>query len=356
MRGGIPGLLGVVLVWGVLSTACRAPRDEAPVLSQEAITVYTTLLDEEIKTYLAAFQAVYPTAKVKIVQSSTGPLVSRLVAERYHPRADVLWGVDVTNLVLLEWHDMLVPYTPAGLARMSPQFYSVHRPPYWVGISARMLAFCVNLERLAQYKLPLPVAWRDLSNPAYKGHLVLPNPTTSGTGYLVLDTVLQHYGKVEGWEYLDALHQNVMMHAGSGAEPCRLAGLGEATIGVTYGMAGLQEKSTGVPIEVIFPSDVTGWDMVANALVKRPALTIKPAAKAFLDWAISDSAMQAYGKKSPLTAVRTNIAPMPGFPNDLARRLFDKDMMWSAAHHDSIIREWQRRYGNRVDGNKVASN
>jgi iron(III) transport system substrate-binding protein len=115
MRCSIPGFLGVVLVWSLLRPGCRATRDEAPGSPQEEITVYTGLLAEEAKTYLASFQMAYPTIKVNLIRESAGPLIDRMLADRPNPQADVLWGLGVTSLVLLDWHDLLVPYAPAGL-------------------------------------------------------------------------------------------------------------------------------------------------------------------------------------------------------------------------------------------------
>lgn len=350
MRCSIPSLLGVVLVWGVFSTTWGTIRDGAPVTPQEEITVYTALLPENVQTYLASFQRAYPTIKVTLVRESTGPLIDRLRAERQNPQADVIWGLGVTSLVLLEWEDLLVPYAPAGLSRVLPLFRDVRTPPYWVGVYAWTLVFCVNPVQLAQLELPLPTAWDDLSNPVYRGHLGLADPVKSGTGYLMIDTVLQRYGKVEGWEYLDGLHQNVLRYVPSSEEACRLAGSldDEIAIVVTSDEAGSHQKKGGTPIELIFPSEGSGWDMRANALVKKRSLTIKPAAKTFLDWAISDGAMQAYARNVALTAVRLDNPVPPGFPSDLDRQLFDKDIMRSVAHRDIILREWQRRYGNKM--------
>jgi iron(III) transport system substrate-binding protein len=349
MRWSISGFLGVMLVWGVCSAAWGAMRDSASVTPQEEITVYTALLPENAQSYLASFQRAYPAIKVTLVRESTGPLIDRLRAERQDPQADVIWGLGVTSLVLLEWEDLLVPYAPAGLSRVLPLFRDARTPPYWVGIYAWILVYCVNPDQLARLDLPLPTAWRDLGNPVYRGHLGLADPVKSGTGYLLVDTVLQHYGKNAGWEYLDALHQNVPRYVPSSEEACRLAGsLGdEIAIVVTSDEAGSHQKKGGTPVELIFPSEGSGWDMRANALVKKRSLTIKPAAKTFLHWAISDGAMQAYARNVALTAVRLD-NPLPsGFPSDLDRQLFDKDIMRSAAHRDIILREWQRRYGNK---------
>src|SRR5437762_10575642 len=43
-------------------------------------------------------------------------------------------------------------------------------------------------------------------------------------------------------------------------------------------------------MQLIYPAEGSGWDIEASALIQKDH--IQPAAKTFLDWAISDSAMQ----------------------------------------------------------------
>jgi iron(III) transport system substrate-binding protein len=218
-----------------------------------------------------------------------------------------------------------------------------------VGIDAWTSVFCINTERLEAHQLPFPMSWRDLSQPVYQGQLTMPNPLVTGTGYMVIDTILQHYGQTKGWEYLDALHQNVVQYVDASAEPCRKAGTGEIAIGVAHDLAGSLEKRKDKAIEVIFPQEGAAWDMEGNALVKKAE--IKPAAKIFLDWAISDDAMQTYGRNYALTAVKTDLVLPPGLPSDPAHHLFDRDFVWGAAHRDSVLRQWQQRYNNKVVSN-----
>lgn len=344
-----PVLWGGVLLWVVLSTACHATRDDAPAQSQDEITVYTALLRHEYKAYLAVFHKAYPDIRVNVVPDATGKLSDRLLNERNNPQADVIWGLAVTNLILFEWYDMLAPYAPDGLARVRSQFRDSHTPPHWVGIDAWTSVFCINTERLEASQLRLPTTWDDLRDPVYQGQLIMPNPLTTGTGYMVIDTILQHYGQTKGWEYLEALHKNIVKYVPASTEPCRLAGAGEIGIGIDHDLAGNLQKTKGKPIEVIFPREGAAWDMEANALVKK--VEIKPAAQIFLNWAISDGAMQTYGLKYALTAVKTDLLLPQGLPSDPAHHLFDRDFVWGAAHRDGVLRRWQQRYSNKAVSN-----
>ncbi|MRT18711.1 putative 2-aminoethylphosphonate ABC transporter substrate-binding protein, partial [Vitellibacter sp. q18] len=89
----------------------------------------------------------------------------------------------------------------------------------------------------------------------------------------------------------------------SGSKPAKLAGSGEYPIGITLGYRATQQLSSGEPIEVVFPKEGSGWDLEANALVKKD--NIKKEAKLFLDWAISDSAMDRYAHEVAVTSIKT---------------------------------------------------
>src|SRR5262245_149961 len=250
-----------------------AADSAAPADSGE-ITVYTALEDDQIEGYLKVFNEAYPNIKVNTVRDSTGIITARLLAEKDNPQADAVWGLAATSLLVADKEGMLEPYTPAGLDRIDAKFRDPNNPPHWVGNDVWMSAFCVNTIESEKLGLPMPASWDDLLNPVYKGHIVMPNPNSSGTGFLSVAGILQLKGEEAGWAYLDKLHENIGQYTHSGSKPCKLAGTGEYAIGVSFDYRALQQKADGEPIEAVFPKEGSGWDMEANALMKKD--TINP--------------------------------------------------------------------------------
>jgi iron(III) transport system substrate-binding protein len=162
--------------------------------TQGEITVYTALEDDQIAKYLPIFSAKYPDIKVNIMRDSTGIITAKLLAEKDNPQADAVWGLAATSLLVADKQDMLEPYAPAGLERISPSFRDPADPPHWVGIDTWFSAFCVNTEELKAKNLPIPTSWADLIKPEYKGMIVMPNPASSGTGFLSVSAILQMMG------------------------------------------------------------------------------------------------------------------------------------------------------------------
>lgn len=320
----------------------QAQTSPAATTGSAELTVYTALEDDQIKEYLTTFNEQNPNIKVNVVRDSTGVITAKLLAEKANPQADVVWGTAVSSLLVADQQGMLEPYAPKGLERVQDQFRDPANPPRWVGIDAWMSAFCVNTVELQKKNLPMPTSWADLAKPEYKGQIVMSNPASSGTGFLSVSAILQMKGEDEGWKYLDALHQNVAQYMHSGSRPCKAAGAGEYPIGISFDYRAVKQKNDGEPIEPVFPMEGSGWDIEANALIKKA--NIKPEARTFLDWAISDDVSQKYAENFAITAVKTNVPVPAGYPADPIKQLAKNDFNWAAANRDRILEEWTKRY------------
>lgn len=316
----------------------------------EELLVYTALEDDEIPIYLKIFNKSHPDIKVKIVRDSTGIITAKILAEKDNPQADLIWGTAATSLMLADQAGIIEPYAPQGLDRVRAKMRDSNKVPHWVGIKAWMTGFCVNTIETKALKLPHPESFADLVKPVYKGHLIMPNPNSSGTGFLTVSAILQMMGEEKGWAYLDKLHANISRYTHSGSKPCKLAGAGETPIGISFAYRGFKQKAKGEPVVTMFPKEGSGWDVEANALVRKA--TIKAAAKIFLDWAVSPEVMKAYGKVYPVTAYESGNPIPEGFPRNPEAQLIKNDFDWAAKNRMRILKEWAARYDSKSDPKK----
>ena len=335
----------------VLFTSCSGSGEGAKTAGEKnrgKITVYTALEDELVEKYLKSFTAKYPDIDVNIVRESTGIITARLLAEKSNPQADAVWGTAASSLLILDERNMLEPYAPAGINGILPKFKSAKSVPTWVGIDVWETAFIINTVELA--KLGLKVSdiksYDDLLQPKLKGRVVMSNPSSSGTGLLTVTGLLQLKGKGTdaGWNFLARLHENVYQYVHSGSKPAKMAGAGECVIGVSFGYAGIKQKRGGLPVEIVFPAEGSGWDLEANALIKKK--TVNPAAKTFLDWAISDDAMNLYKDSYPILANGKG-GKYDGFDGDPVRQLIDNDLAWIASNREKILDKWTEKFDGK---------
>jgi iron(III) transport system substrate-binding protein len=215
-----------------------------------------------------------------------------------------------------------------------------------VGVDAYLTAFCFNTEVAAQHNLPKPTSWEDLLDPVYEGHIVMPNPASSGTGFMFVSSVLQGLGEDEGWEYLSALDENMAIYTKSGSKPCKMAGAGEYAIGISFAFVAARLQREGAPLEFVLPAEGSGYEIEANALMK--GANNPEGAKRFLDWAIDDEAMNLYAKYFAVVAKPGFPAP-EGMPADTADRLFPMSFQWSSDNRDPLLEKWSGMFAAKTE-------
>jgi len=315
------------------------------------ITVYTALEDDEISVYLPAFEKAHPDIKVNIIRDSTGIVTAKLLAERQNPVADVVWGTAATSLLICDEMGMLAGYNPKGVEKVRDGMKDTkNKTARWVGIKAWVTGIVGNTIEMKAKGMTMPKSYADLIKPEYRGALVMPNPASSGTGFLTVSAILQLMGEEQGWLFMDKLHENMAMYTHSGSAPAKMAGKGEFPIGLSFAYRGFKQRAAGEPVDVAFPAEGSGYDVEANALIRKPR--IKKDAKTFLDWAISDEAMQMYAKVYPIVATDIAVQAPTGWPADPTTVLIKNDLQWVAKNRQRILDEWTRRYDGKSQPKK----
>jgi len=175
----------------------------------------------------------------------------------------------------------------------------------------------------------------------------MPNPNSSGTGFLDVSGWLQMFGEDEGWAYMDALHENIARYTHSGSKPCKLAAAGEIPIGVSFAFRGAKSKAAGAPLEIIVPTEGVGWDMEATAIVAGTANL--DAAKTLVDWSVTKEASEMYNTGYAVVAYPGVAKPVEHFPENLAEMMIDNDFEFAANNRAAILKEWQTRYDGKSE-------
>lgn len=332
---------------GLMAGVALAAVAGAGIAAAEELTVYTAVEAEDLKRYAETFNQDHPDITIKWVRDSTGIVTAKLLAEKNNPQADVVWGLAATSLLLLKTEGMLEPYAPQGVEALNPKFVDKSSPPAWTGMDAYAAAICFNTVEAAKHNIQPPKSWADLTKPEYKGHIVMPNPASSGTGFFDVSFWLQLMGEEKGWQYMDALHENIGRYTHSGSKPCKMAGAGEAVMGISFEFRAAKEKQGGAPIEIIFPEEGIGWEMEATAIMAgTPKLE---AAKKLVDWSVSKKANEMYNVGYAVVAMPGVAVKVDHVPDDLADRLFDNDFEWAANNRQKILEEWTKRYDSKSE-------
>lgn len=328
------------LAFGILGSATTADAQQ-----RTRLTVYTALENEQLAPFKQAAEAAVPSIEIAWVRDSTGVITARLIAERANPRADIVWGLSVFSLLQLEAMDMLEGYTPAGADALRANMRSDRSPMTWTGMDAFVSAVCFNTVVAQQRNLPRPTTWADLLDPRFRGQIAMPNPNSSGTGFLTLAGWIGTQGEAAAWQYMTRLHENIQVYTHSGSAPCNNAARGEYAVGLSFDMRSVALKNQGAPIDIIVPTDGVGFDLEATAIMR--GTRNLDAAKRLADFAVSRPAMELYGRYYALLAMPGVEPTVKGYPADFAARLVSANFREIAGNRDRILKEWAQRFDGK---------
>ncbi|OIP08699.1 MAG: putative 2-aminoethylphosphonate ABC transporter substrate-binding protein [Betaproteobacteria bacterium CG2_30_68_42] len=333
---------------GLLAMAAGALAQKTQLL------VYTALETDQLKAYQEGFNKVHPDIDLKWVRDSTGVITAKLLAEKSNPQADAVMGVAASSLALLDKNGMLEPYKPLNIDAIVSRYRDKKNPPAWFGMDVWGATVCFNTVEAKKKNIPKPETWKDLLKPAYKGQVVMPNPASSGTGFLDVTAWLALWGDKDGagdgWKFMDGLHQNIAQYTHSGSKPCNMAAAGEYVVGISFEYRANTNKAKGAPIDLVFPKEGLGWDLEAFAIHK--GTKHLDAAKKLADWASSRDAMLLYGKNFAITAQPGVAAPLANVPRDYEARLVKMDFTVAAENRERVLAEWNKRYSAKSEPKK----
>lgn len=132
--------------------------------------------------------------KVIVTYGAMGTLTGKLIADSSNPQADVLFGGAPSAYIEAESHGIFTSYTPASIANQSEYLHGgIWRAGNWdwYPFTYAVLGMSVNTHNLGS--APMPTSFLNLTNTAYKGKIILENPTTSTTTGLAYFSVVYQY-------------------------------------------------------------------------------------------------------------------------------------------------------------------
>ena len=314
--------------------------------SRTPLTVYTAIENDQLEPVKQAIEAAIPEVEVVWVRDSTGVITARFLAEAENPQADVVLGLALSSLLMFDERGLLEAYSPAGLGDLREKFRDNRDAPVWHGMDAYVGVICFNTAEAEGAGIAQPTSWQDLLKPEFKDKLVMPHPASSGTGYLMVGAWLQMMGEEEGWKFMDGLHENIAAYLHSGSAPCVQAARGERVAGVALDMRGVYERAQGAPLEVVVPTEGTGWEMEATAIVK--GTDKLELAQKVADWGASKAANEVYSQTYAVVAHPEVQNNPEGYPENMESKLIDNDFAWMAENRERILAEWSKRYESKA--------
>jgi len=150
-------------------------------------------------------------ARVELLQSGdTGAALNQAILSKGNPLADVFFGVDNTFLSRALQADIFEPYPSPKLADITD---ALELDPEYRLLPVDYGDVCLNYDKawFQEQGIAPPANLEDLTQPEYKGLLVVENPATSSPGLAFMLATVGHFGQ-DGWlDFWAALRDNDLL-------------------------------------------------------------------------------------------------------------------------------------------------
>jgi iron(III) transport system substrate-binding protein len=324
------------LIFSVLAVVIGVAFAASAVYAADVINVYLGF-SREVNEALVKKIKEKTGILTKGISLSWGEIGARVRMEAPRFSADMIWSVGAAEAIGGAQKGYFEVYKSPTWDDIDPAFKSPDGTYHIMGTFSFILIG--NKVKLAEKGYGMPMSFKALLDPKWKGQIVAPSPRTSGTAYMITYSMLQLYGEKEGWKYLEALDKNMAFYTKSGNAPTDLVGRGEYLLGLTADENVLNRIQQGYPIQWMIPVEGIGYE--GNYLTIFKGTKKLALCKKVVDYMGTKDA-------SNFLASWGYIPPRPGIPSALyggAQPKFLKlDHAWAVKNKRKVVKQWKRRF------------
>jgi iron(III) transport system substrate-binding protein len=323
----------LLLLSSILLASCQTTG--APAIKDTELNLLCTPQEEWCQGMKQEFEAKYGIT-VNYVRMSSGESLARVQAEKDNPSFDIWWGGPADSFIAAKAAGVLERYDSPNFANLIDPDKAKDPDNTWAGIYMGSLGFATNTNWLKEHPGSMaPTSWDDLLKPEFKGQLMVAHPSTSGTSYTALATILQIRGETPGWEYIQKYAGQIGQYTKSGAAPAKFVAQGEAAVAIVFSHDIVNEiENNKAPLELTFPAEGTGYEIGAEAILK--GAKHMEAAKLWFDWALTADT-QSLGPKYKAYQAPTVKGAVASRPELMQAKLIAYDFQWAGTNKKAFV-------------------
>lgn len=234
---------------------------------REKITIWTSGEDYKNENYLTQCQEKFPNYDITLEYMTSSSMAAKVIEEGANCSCDIILSEEYGYLDKCQ--DYLVELTDFDFSVFMDEIVPDSRK--YTPEVKNGGCIIINPKVLEEHQLPVPASYEDLLNPAYKGLISMPSPTSSGTGYMFLRQLVNEWGEDEAFEYFEKFSEHVLQYTSSGSGPVNALIQGEAAIGLGMTSQAVTEINQGVDLQIVFFQEGSPYSMYGNAVLSKSA-------------------------------------------------------------------------------------
>lgn len=231
---------------------------------KENVLIYTSAEDYRIEYMQQRLTEEFPQYDITIEYMSTGNHAAKLLAEGMDTACDITYDLEYTYLQRLADEGILEDLSAYDFSVFSDD---VVRSNFYMPEYRNGGAIIINRKVLERYGLEAPSCYDDLLKPEYKNLISMPNPTSSGTGYMFLLSMVNQRGEDAAFDYFDALAENVLQFTSSGSGPVSALIQEEVAIGLSITGTAVTAINDGADLEIIFFEEGSPYALYGQGII-----------------------------------------------------------------------------------------
>lgn len=232
---------------------------------KEQVVIYTSAEDYRVAYMRNRLEEIFPQYDIVIEYMPTGNHAAKLMAEGKNTDCDITYDLEYTYMEKLAREGCLADLS--AMYDFSVFCDDVNKSDYYMAEYRNGGAIIVNPAVLEKHGLEAPTCYDDLLKPEYKDLISMPNPASSGTGYMFLLAMVNARGEEGAFEYFDLLAENVVQFTSSGSGPVNALIQGEVAIGLGITGTAVTAINDGTPLEIIFFPEGSPYALYGQGII-----------------------------------------------------------------------------------------
>lgn len=274
-------------LWGAGALAAAGASAPLEAAARRDVVVLTAYPDAVVSRFEAAFEKAWPRYRLRIVWRMPHDALPYL-RQPGQGGVDVYWSASPRTFTQLKAEQALrkLPLSLTGLPGRVGGSVIDDPDGYFAASEVAGYGFAVNPAYLARHGLAVPADWSDLAQPAYAGHVLVPDPVEVGFAPVLVDIPLQAYGWDNGWALWSAIAANARFVGRGGSFVSDELGAGRQGVGLSIDFFVASAIANGAPLQFVYPRQggVNPAHVAVTAASPNPE-----GAKAFVSFVLSEA-------------------------------------------------------------------
>jgi iron(III) transport system substrate-binding protein len=299
--------LALVMILGCMSlTGCS---------KKETIVIYTSAESFRIDYMNQRMKEQFPQYDIRIDYKSSGDQASLMKAAGKNVECHITHDLEYGNAADLASLGIFADLADVDAIDFNIFAEDTKVSTFYAPELRNGGAIILNMDVIKAKGLDEPTCYEDLLDPQYKGLISMPNPKTSGTGYMFLLALANTWGEEEALQYFASLSDNILAFESSGSGPVNKLITKEVAVGFGMISHAVQQINEGENLKILVFEEGAPYSLYGQAVIA--GNEANPAVMEVFDFLVNHITPEMCERFYPEKLYKDTNFTIENFPSDI---------------------------------------